>query len=663
MRSRLLTPFVSALAGSLFVLLAMFVWSGMRQPGEQLLLLEPTVAEANTVGITLTLTSSAPTTLGTPTAFVATVAITPSTQFSVTLNYNINGSGSVSTTGVFTQPQPLTFTHFYTAPGIYTATATVFVTGTATVTSSIPITVNGPSISLTSTLTNPSSALLGDTAEFTITITNFTTQTVQLVQLEYGGLVTPTDVFTTFPSPSSGGTIVLTGTKPVTFTQPGTFTPTASIVTTGTYDIERSSTLTITVKEPKLTLSANPTSVVSGNNVTFTATPSDISTKTLTLTPVTFNFGDGNQGSDTTAPFTVTHTYTDTGIFTATATLSYTGSVSGSITSNSVTITVTAPPPPPPPVTPTLTLVGPTTPLKAGQNLTGEESKGVVTATLSPAPAVATPISFTITTNTGAVVTPTSGLTDDSGIVTATVTAGKVGGPIVVVATSGALSATTTISSVLDANTAVESIRLEPGTPTVEVSLNLTIPGVGSRPFFLTLSGNITQPTDLLLSMRALPISGTVTPSAPITPTTPTTPTTMTQNLFLAQVDDEVKVPAQTSSGEITMYGFNVEVYRIGDATPLTTAELRAFLDSISGTATLSTTYEASDLTQQGVAIVPTTVGLFQLDQSPNVFSKMTGSTSNPTTRVAFATVTQTGLHILAGRDRQNSFLPIVIRN
>ncbi|NJL05985.1 MAG: hypothetical protein HC911_13975, partial [Chloroflexaceae bacterium] len=62
------------------------------------------------------------------------------------------------------------------------------------------------------------------------------------------------------------------------------------------------------------------------------------------------------------------------------------------------------------------------------------------------------------------------------------------------------------------------------------------------------------------------------------------------------------------------------------------------------------------------VSIIPTTVGLFELDQSPDVFSRMVGSTSNPSTRVTFATVSQTGVHIVAGRDRQNSFLPIVIR-
>ncbi len=641
------------------MLLAMFVWSGMRQPGEQLLLLEPTVAEANTVtgnGITLTWTSSAPTTLGQETVFTASVGITPTTQYTMTWNYNNNTPMIDVTTGVLTGPITLTSgvdtpAYYYKAPGTYTAVATVFVNGTALVSNTIPVTVNGPSISLTSTPANP---LFGDTVAFTITITNFDPETVGQVQLDYGGLGPVADVFPGPFTPGGEGEVVLTGTKTVTLTQVGTFTPTASIVTTGTYNVDTSASVVIKVQQPTLNLVANPTAVGIGDNVAFTATPSGISAGALSVANVTFNFGDGNAAADNTVPFTATHAYTAAGTFPASATLNFVGNVyGGGINSNIVNVTVTGEETPL-----TLTLVGPTTPLRAGQNPTS----GVVTATLSPAPAVATTIGFTITTNTGAVISPLSGTTDTSGIVTATVTAGKVGGPIVVVATSGALSATTTISSVLDANTAT--------TPLVSGTNELTVnvPGVGRRPFFLTLSGNITQPTNLLLSIRALTTTGTITPSAPITPTTPTTPTTVTQNLFLAQVDDDIKVPAQTSSGEITMYGFNVEVYRIGNATPLTTAELRAFLDSISGTVTLSTTYEAEDLIRptgngdETVRIVPTTVGLFQLDQSPNVFSRMTGSTSNPTTRVAFATVTQTGVHILAGRDRQNSFLPIVIR-
>ncbi len=650
MRSRLLTPFVSALAGSLFVLLAMFVWSGMRQPGEQLLLLEPTVAEANTVtgnGITLIWTSSAPTTLGQETVFTASVAITPTTEYTMTWDYNINTPMINVTTPVLTGPVTLTSgvdtpEYYYKAPGTYTAVATVFVDGTALVSNTIPVTVNGPSISLTSTPANP---LFGDTVAFTITITDFDPKTVGKVQLDYGGLGPEPDVFDSF-TVGGDGEVVLVGTKTVTLTQIGTFTPTASIVTTGTYNVDTSASVVINVN-PALALVAAPTAVGIGEDVAFTATPSGISAGALSEANVTFNFGDGNAAADNTAPFTATHAYTAAGTFSASATLAFVGNVyGGGINSNIVNVTVTGEETPL-----TLTLVGPAT-LTAGQNPTS----GVVTATLSPAPVAATPISFTITTNTGAVVNPTSGTTDASGIVTATVTAGKVGGPIVVVATSGALSETTTISSVLDANTNTTSLV----SGTNELTVN--IPGVGPRPFFLTLSGNITQPTGLVLSIKGLPVTGPITPSAPITPTTPTTPTTMTQNLFLAQVDID-SVPAQTSSGEITMYGFNVEVYKIGDATPLTTAELRTFLDSISGTATLSTTYEASDLTQQGVAIVPTTVGLFQLDQQPDVFSKMTGSTSNPTTRTAFATITQTGVHILAGRDRQNSFLPIVIRN
>ena len=633
------------------MLLAMFVWSGMRQPGEQLLLLEPTVAEAKTVtgnGITLTWTSSAPTTLGQETVFTASVGITPTTQYTMTWDYNINTPMIDVTTGELTGPVTLTSgvdtpKYYYKASGTYTAVATVFVSGTALVSNTIPVTVNGPSISLTSTLANP---LFGDTVAFTITITNFDPATVGQVQLDYGGLGPVADVFPGPFTPGSEGEVVLTGTKTVTLTQAGTFTPTASIVTTGTYNVDTSASVVIKVQQPTLNLVANPTAVGIGEDVAFTATPSGISAGALSVANVTFNFGDGNAAADNTVPFTATHAYTAAGTFPASATLTFVGNVyGGGINSNIVNVTVTGEETPL-----TLTLVGPAT-LTAGQNPTS----GVVTATLSPAPVAATPISFTITTNTGAVVNPTSGTTDASGIVTATVTAGKVGGPIVVVATSGALSATTTISSVLDANTNTTSLV----SGTNELTVN--IPGVGPRPFFLTLSGNITQPTGLVLSIKGLPVTGPITPSAPITPTTPTTPTTMTQNLFLAQVDIE-SVPAQTSSGEITMYGFNVEVYRIGDATPLTTAELRAFLDSISGTATLSTTYEASDLTQQGVAIVPTTVGLFQLDQRPDVFSKMTGSTSNPTSRTAFATITQTGVHILAGRDRQNSFLPIVIR-
>lgn len=311
-----------------------------------------------------------------------------------------------------------------------------------------------------------------------------------------------------------------------------------------------------------------------------------------------------------------------------------------------------------------LELTAPAT-LTAGQVPTS----GIVTATLTAGgnPVAGTTVNLTATTTKGAVLAPLGGTTDAAGQVTATLTAGYDAETIVVVATattaSGTLTATKSVEAVTDPNTGVTSTPLVSGTN----NLTVNIPGVGPRPFALTLSGNITGPTGLKLSIRGLPTTGVITPSAPITPTDPTTPTTMTQNLFLAQVD-VASVPAQTSSGEITMYGFNVEIYREGDSTPVTNAELTAFLEAVSGTITLSTTYEASDLIKptgnatETVTIVPTTIGLFQLDQRPDVFSRMVGSTSNPTTRNAFATVSQTGVHILAGRDRQNSFLPIVIR-
>lgn len=639
----------------------------MRQPGEQLLLLEPTVAEANTEtgnGVTLTWTSSAPTTLGQETVFTASVEITSTTEYTMTWDYNINTPMINVTTGVLTGPVSLTSgvdtpAYSYRAPGTYTAVATVYVDGQIAVQNSIEVTVNGPSISLVSTPANP---LFGDVASFTITINDFDPATVSEVQLNYGGLGPDPDVFTSF-TPGGEGEVVLQGTQTIVLTQAGTFTPTASIVATPPYNIDTTASVDINVN-PALALVADPTTVGIGEDVAFTATPSGISAGALSTASVTFNFGDGNSAADDAAPFAATQAYTAAGTFPASATLTFAGDVyGGGISSNSVDVTVTG-------GESTLALVGPAT-LTAGQNPTS----GVITATIAPA-AVA-PITFTITSNTGATVTPEAGETDASGVFTATVTAGSTAGDIVVVATSGALSATTTISSVLDANTAT--------TPLVSGTNELTvnIPGVGPRPFVLTLSGNITLPTGLVLSIRGLPTEGGITPSAPITPTgpitptppaptptptptppitptEPTTPTTMTQNLFLAQTD-VMSVPAQTSTGEITMYGFNVEVYPEGKATAITNEELVAFLQQINGKVTISTTYELSDLTQQGVRIVPTTIGLFQLDQAPNVFSRMVGSTSNPTSRTAFATVSQLGVHILAGRDRQNSYLPIVI--
>ncbi|NJL05984.1 MAG: hypothetical protein HC911_13970, partial [Chloroflexaceae bacterium] len=622
MRSRLLTPFVSALAGSLFVLLAMFVWSGMRQPGEQLLLLEPTVAEANTEtgnGVTLTWTSSAPTTLGQETVFTASVEITSTTEYTMTWDYNINTPMINVTTGVLTGPVSLTSgvdtdPYFYRSPGTYTAVATVYVDGQVAVQNSIEVTVNGPSIALAST---PADPLFGDVVSFTITINDFDPATVSEVQLNYGGLGPDPDVFTSF-SVGGEGEVVLQGTQTVTLTEAGAFTPTASIVAVPPYAIDTTATVAINVN-PALALVADPTTVGIGEDVAFTATPSGISAGALSVASVTFNFGDGNSAADDAAPFATTYAYTAAGTFPTSATLTFAGDVyGGGISSSSVDVTVTG-------GESTFALVGPAT-LTAGQNPTS----GVITATLSPA-AVA-PVSFAITSNTGATVTPTAGETDASGVFTATVAAGSTAGDIVVVATSGALTATTTIASVLDGSTAT--------TPLVSGANELTvnIPGVGSRPFVLTLSGNITQPTGLVLSIKGLPTTGTISPSAPITPTDPITPPTTTQNLFLAQAG-VTSVPAQTSSGEITMYGFNVEIFPAGSATPISNEALVAFLTSVNGSATISTTYQASDLIKstgtatETVSIIPTTVGLFELDQSPDVFSRMVGSTSNPSTR------------------------------
>ncbi len=654
MRQRLLTPFASALAGSIFLLLALFVWSGMRTTGNQALLLEPTIAEAGTSsadGVTIKWTSNAPTVLGDETVFTATVDITDTTEYTMTWDYNINSSEINVTTPLLTGPIMATSgqggipPYFYRSPGTYTAVATVFVSGTAVVSNAIQVVVNGPEIDLTSTPATPG---YGDNVTFKITISNFRSTTVREVQLDYGGLGPATDVFKTFPPVT--GTLVLTGTQPVTLSQIGTFTPTASIIDNDPNDryiFEKSDTLTITV-DPKVTLTVNNAVPEVGQEVTFSANVTGVGAGgTSAIADVVFDFGDGNSSADTTAPFSAPKTYTSTGSFTATATLNFKGGVYGGLTSNPVTVTVVD-------GTPTLQLTAPVS-LTAGT----QPGSGPVTAILTTTggPVADAPVSLAITSNIGAkfgTAKVVTGTTDAAGVFTATLTAGPQAGDITILGTAGAVTDTATVQAVLPDNSVSTPIPPTGGTITKTVD----ILGVGPRLFSLNLTAQGALPFGLILNITGLSITGEISPS------TPTTPTTTTLNTFLAQAG--ATVPAQTANGEITLYGFDVQIYPEDSNVALTTDQLLETLTAVSGTVTLSSQYQDSDLTKTAsdgstVKIIESTINLRQLDTAPDGFGPMGPGDLNEDTNTVSAQVQQVGIHAVTGSRNVRLYLPIVI--
>lgn len=662
MRQRLLTPFASAVAGSVLLLLAMFVWSGMRDTGNQSLLLAPTVAEAGTTsanGVTITWSSSAPTVLGDETVFTAVVEITSTTDYTMTWDYNINTPDLNVTTELLTGPITATSgqggidLYFYRRPGIYDAVATVFVGGEPVVSDTIQVQVDGPTIDLTTT---PATPQFGDAVTFNITVDNFRPNTVREVQLEYGGLGPATDVFTMLMPMTGTNTLMLTGTSVVTLTTSGTFTPTASIIDNDPNDryiLEETDTQEIVV-DPQVTLTVDNAVPEVGTAVDFTAEAVGIGTAALAeVADVVFDFGDGTQVADDAAPFTVAKTYTTSGSFTATATLNFRNAVYGGIASSPVTVTVTD-------GTPSLQVTAPIS-LTAGQ----QPGSGVVTATLTTGsgPVEDATVSLAITSDLGARfgdVKVVTGTTSAEGVFTATLTAGPQAGDIAILGTAGAVTTTATVQAVLPDNSVAAEVPPTGGT--VEASVN--IPGVGPRGFALNLTAQQALPFPLILNITGLSTTGEIAPSTPISPTDPTTPTTTTLNTFLAQAVGTV--PAQTANGEVVLYGFDVQIYAPDSPTPLTTEQLVAALQAVTGTATISSIYQDGDLTKtasdgSAVNIIESTVNVRQLDTAPDGFGPMGPGGVSEGSNTVSAQVQQVGVHAVTGSDRARLYLPIVI--
>ncbi len=250
------------------------------------------VAASPTVSI-----SANPTSISSGSSSTLTVTAANATQVTIT---GTNGSTyTLSATGGTQAVSP-------TVTTTYTATATGAGGKTTTATATVTVAAS-PTVSITA---NPTSISSGSSSTLTVTATNATQVTI---------------------TGTNGSTYTLAatgGTQAVSPTVTTTYTATA----TGTGGKTTTATTTVTVAaSPTVAITANPTSITSGNSSTLTVTATNATQVTVTGTDGSTYTLQPSGGTQAVNP-TVTTTYT--------ATATGTG---GKTTSATTTVTVTAP--------------------------------------------------------------------------------------------------------------------------------------------------------------------------------------------------------------------------------------------------------------------------------------------------------------------------------
>ncbi|NJL33772.1 MAG: hypothetical protein HC893_07810 [Chloroflexaceae bacterium] len=329
MRPRLLAPFISAVAGSALLLFVMFVVSGLRVTGDQTLLLETQVAQAEvgfSDGITLTFENDSPTTLGDATAFNATVELTDTTSFTMTWDYENDGTIDVQV-GPFTGTTtvgPVDFT--YTAAGTYTAVAVAYADNGVVVSVETAVTIEESSAAPVLDVTlDPATPELGEEFVVEVAVTNFAPGVIGTIQIDDGDGNNDTQSIPGAESVTS---------EPLFFTVPGTYEIVVTSVPlpafTDVYS-EVEEIVEVVIDEPTIELVADQVSGGSPLDVTFTATVDGVADDAVA--GVLFDLGNGVEVQDDTAPYNAETTYdieiygTDT--FTAVAQIVYVNDVYG----------------------------------------------------------------------------------------------------------------------------------------------------------------------------------------------------------------------------------------------------------------------------------------------------------------------------------------------
>lgn len=645
MRTRLLTPFTSAIAGSMLVLLALIVWGRVQNESSPLALFSPSVAraEANATGV-ITLTTDAPTVLGDVTTLTATVEITD-TEFiePYILEWDFDGNGTTDrTTG--SEDEPLNgsgnFATTYTYPGAsepgnpYSATVTLMQTrgDIAVLSDTETVAINGPDLEITA----PGTAGLGERVGISVQVTNYRAAVLAGINLDFGdgqsALVTDFDV--------EGSTATVSATH--YYTDSGTFTVMAEPSFRAyqgdqlyTSPEEAQASITVGAPAADLTVGPSPAPLV-GGSATVTASVTLRGVTPDAVEAAVFSFSDGQTIEDRTAPYDAPAIFTAAGDYTVRAVVTLTEIYAGE------TIVAT-----PDPANFSITegeggepasislAVGDST-LTVG-NGPGAGETTIVTATVRDAEnnlLSGAAVSITIESSLGAQFangqTVYTNNTDANGVVTPTLSAGSVAGSVSLVARTGALSSTATVQQVLPTDGSVQaSVTLGP-TQTVTAE-------VGGRTFTFNIPA---QPglQGASVAIRIVPLEigeGVV-------------PVSNTLGIFVLAFDVQVYavnvpgVAAGTRLDTLTGFSFNFTgftatfEYLPGDLGAGVTSTLRL---QQAEEPVLEQTLEVADYANGAFSIIP-------------------GSDVDTADNTVTSDIRQFGIHAIIGQDQVRIYMP-----
>jgi hypothetical protein len=627
----MLTPFVSAIVASVFLLAAMFAWSGMRNEG-MLSSFEPAAVQAEIVtesntdvqidfGVDPTEIN-----LGETVAVSAAVALLNPGTYSMTWDLDIT-DGMTDATVISDTAGIVPGTYTYMAPGNFDATAYISHTDSPldVLEATIPVTVTGPDVAVAT------DAVFGDAVE--VSISNFNANAItgtNLVITSPTGMVYNTEVLAGDIAPDG------TATADFVFDEVGTYTVTASLEAAPGFDLGGpvEDTVEIDIGEPGATLTADPTTITAGESVTFDAEVTDVITSAVTDYEI--DFGDGSSESLPTGALSATTVYTYdmagdyTALFTATLTggAVYTDAASVMVESDVVTGG-------------TLLLSADPTALTAGSDETS-----TVVATLTDSgdnPVAGEAVTITIESPVYGMrltgdTTVVSGTTDASGAYTTTLTVGAVPGEVTLTASSPAADVDGTVdvtaSPVGGGASATQAVTLSATDP------NVATFDVGGR--------------QIVVSLPAQPDLGGVT-----------------LYLNIAETVGATDAP----SGTIVIYDFSLNVFLGQDLGPLEEGtQLATPPEGFNATgAQVTVGYTDEELAAAGLAQATPGVDEDTLALYDTVSPDGTGDLSDdplPSERDTGAnTVTgdvdQFGRHALAGEPAQTGttlYLPLVAK-
>lgn len=657
MRVRLLTPFVSALAGSVIVLVALVVWSSVRNESSTFALLDPSVAQAQTStdGITVTFESDAPSLLGAETTFTATVELTAGLEYTMTWDLDGDGTADV-TTGELDQSVvsgPFVYQGASEPGNPYQATAMVYVVGSDIVVSDTTLVeVMGPTIAIVAP-PDPTAVDVGEWVTFTVTLSDLFDadasdpfdDVVAAISLDFGdGNAEELDI-------SGSGVVTVTATH--YYTSDGSFEVTATplfgeyLDTGSRYEAPAEDTVTINVGQPRATLSITPPQPrLVGGSAMVVAEVTLENVAASAVEAIVFTFDDDDPITNTvvggcletppaTLPLSATKTYDEAGNYEVSALVILCANYNEQITAGPLNFRVD----PESGVTVgSIELVVGTDELTAG-NGPGTGETTVVTATVrddNNQLLAGQQVSITLETALGATIgagqTQITLGTNAEGQITTTLVAGSLAGQVTLVARTDNVSDTATVDVVLEDGVVQGIVTLG---PTQTVTLE---DGEGR-----TFTFNIPQQPGLagaVVAIRIVPIpvgegTGLISDSV---------------GIYVVAFDVQVyavNVPGVAAGTRLpnNLAGFNFTGF---------TAEFE-YLPADLGTVTTRTL----SLQREGPGVIESTLKLAE-DDGEGGFRIIPGSTVNPTTNEVTSPIRQFGRHAIIGQDEVTIFLPFI---